>query len=125
MVVSIISIPGVLSPEMADRFRLAMEQALKKSLDRQATDVVAVKKQVDEGFNREARPEAKKEQEREADGKSEANVEGYKMEEVDSQDKTTELPSSGAQWYALLFATALLGLVAIGMGIRGRRAKMK
>lgn len=125
MVVGIISIPGVLSPEMVERFRLAVEQALKKSLDQQATDMAQVKKQVNDGFSKPAPPETKSEPTKEADGKSKANVEGYKMEEVNSQDKTTELPSSGAQWYALVFATALLGLVAIGMRLRRRREKMK
>jgi cobaltochelatase CobN len=125
MVMSIISIPGVLSPEIVERFRLAVEHALKKSLDQQATDMAEVKKQVNDGFNKQAPPETKKEQKTEADGKSKTNVEGYKMEEVNSQDKTTELPSSGAQWYALGFATALLGLVAIGMRIRKRQTKTK
>ncbi|MBI5250038.1 MAG: cobaltochelatase subunit CobN [Desulfomonile tiedjei] len=123
MVVNIISIPGVLSPEIVERFKLAVEKALKKTLDQQATDMAQTKKQVNDGFDKQSPSETKKEQGKEGDGKSKTSVEGYKMEEVNSQDKSTELPSSGAQWYAILFAMALLVFVAIGMRRSGGRTK--
>ncbi len=76
-----------------------------KTLDQQTTDMVQTKKTVNEGLDKQATPEKSKDQTEGADdGKNKTSVEGYKMEEVNSQDKSTELPSSGAQWYAILFA---------------------
>jgi cobaltochelatase CobN len=116
MVVNIISVPGVLSFEIVERFKLAVERAMKKTLDQQTTDMVQTKKQVNEGFDKQTDPQKSKDQPKEADeGKSKTSVEGYKMEEVNTQDESTELPSSGAQWYAILFALVLLVFVAIGM----------
>ena len=123
MVVNIISIPGVLSPEIVERFKLAVEKAVQKSLNQQTADMADVKRKVDDGFSKQAVPETKKEQQQEANGKSKTSVEGYKMEEVNSQDKSTELPSSGAQWYAVVFAIVLLAFVAIGMNRRDGRTK--
>lgn len=119
MVMNIISIPGVLSPEMVEKFRLAVEKAIKKTLDQQEAKMTEVKQQVNEGFDKKA-PQEMKEQPKDADGKKKENVEGYKMEEVNTQDKTTELPSSGAQWYAIVFSAAIIILVGIGMVIRNR-----
>ena len=125
MVMNIISIPGMLSPEIVERFRLAVEKALKKTLDQQAAEMADMKKRVNDGFNKQTPQEMKKEQEKEADDKSKENVEGYKMEEVNSQDKTTELPSSGAQWYAILFSAAVTVFIGIGMIVRNRRGRSK
>ncbi|AFM26014.1 cobaltochelatase subunit CobN [Desulfomonile tiedjei] len=123
MVMNIVSIPGVLSPEIVEKFRLAVEKAIKKTLDQQTTAMADIKQQVNEGFSKQAPAEAKEKQKKEADDKSKEDVEGYKMEEVNSQDKTTELPSSGAQWYAIVFSAAVIVLVGIGMIVRNRRSR--
>lgn len=81
------------------------------------------KNQLNDGFDKQAIRETKKEQEKEADGKSEESVEGCKMEDMNFQDESTKLPSSGAQWYAILFAVVVLVFLAIGMRRRGRRTK--
>lgn len=125
MVVNIVSIPGVLSPEIVEQFRITMEKALKKTLDQQAADLAQTMKRVKEGFDEQEPPDPADEEMDKADGKDKAEVEGYKMEEMDSEDKPAELPSSGAQWYVMLFVVALLILVGIGIRSYTRRTKIE
>jgi cobaltochelatase CobN len=125
MVVNIISIPGVLSPEMVEKFRLTIEKALKKTLDQQAADMAQTMKKVKEGFDKQKPSDPTDKQKDQAGGKDKTEVEGYKMEEMNSEDKPAELPSSGAQWYMMLFVVALLILVGIGMRRRSGRTKIE
>jgi cobaltochelatase CobN len=125
MVVNIISIPGVLSPEMVEKFRLTIEKALKKTLDQQTADMAQTMKKVKEGFDKQKHTDQVKKQDDQAGGKDKTEVEGYKMEEMNSEDKPAELPSSGAQWYMMLFVLALLILVGIGMRRRSGRTKIE
>ncbi len=121
MVAGIISIPGVMSPDMAERFRLAVEQSTKRTVEEQAASVSDMRKKVMEGFEKRTKPEQPS---HEQPGTSEAQtkeVEGYKMEEVESEDAVTQLPSSGAQWYAFSFVLAVLGLAGLGLALRRRR----
>jgi cobaltochelatase CobN len=37
------------------------------------------------------------------------------MEEIEQQDETTEMSSSGIQWFASLFIMLLVGLFAYGV----------
>lgn len=115
MVMNIISIPGVMSPEIVEQFRLTMEKALKKTLAQQAADMAQTLEQVKEGFNKKEPPEPANKQKDKANGDATSQVEGYVMEEMNSEDKKAELSSSGTQWYAMLFAVAFLVLIGIGM----------
>ena len=129
MVVNIISLPGVLSPEMVEKFKLAVEKAAAKPLEQQTADrqqLIAdlaaapgqeTAESADSKDNGQAdqqpRPEASKAQ---SDAQADAqDVEGYKMEDVDSQDQTTELTSSGVQWIASVFVLLILGLFFLGI----------
>ena len=42
------------------------------------------------------------------------SVEGYKMEEIQKNEETTDLSSSGVQWFASLFIVLIMGLAIIG-----------
>ena len=125
MVVNIISIPGVLSPEIVERFKLTIQKALQRTLEQQAADMLQTKQKLKEGFDKKEPPDRANEQKDKASGKAQSEVEGYEMEEMDSDDAPAELPSSGTQWYVMLFVLALLVLVAIGMRRRGDRTKIK
>ena len=139
MVVNLISMPGVLSPQMVEQFKLAIEQMAKKSLEQQTADraeLIAKLNEVPAGVQKqqatESRPEQQTEQgkssqemkqseqapEQEAkaaeDGKAPENVQGYKMEEIKTKDESTELSSSGIQWAASLFVVLVLGLFVWG-----------
>ncbi len=114
MVVNIISMPGVMSPEMVDKFRIAIEQAMKKSLEQQVLDRKALQKQLQEGFAQKPQKTSSNEHRPSTENVTDKTVEGYKMEEVAQTEKTTDLSSSGIQWFASLFILLILGLVVIG-----------
>lgn len=121
MVANIISLPGVMSPEMVEKFKIAVEQAMGKKLAEQVADRKALQQQLNEGFektpakNMEKPPENKPGQvsKKLSDPKT---VEGYKMEEFkDREDESTDLTSSGIQWYASLFVLLIIGLFVVGV----------
>ncbi|MBW1706034.1 MAG: cobaltochelatase subunit CobN [Deltaproteobacteria bacterium] len=126
MVVNIISLPGVMSPEMVERFKLAIEQAMGKALAEQVKARKELQKKLTEGFTgkklsgeqKKSSPSSKKEISKE--GMEPEMVEGYKMEEVKAKDETTDLTSSGVQWFASLFVLLIIGLFVYGVK---RRAK--
>jgi cobaltochelatase CobN len=123
MVVNIISLPGVLSPEMVEKFKLAIEKMAQKSLEMQIVDrkelVVKLNDRLDK-MNRNAPQEERKtsadqELSEESPKTSSEAVEGYKMEDMDVRDDTTVLSSSGIQWAASLFVLLVMGLFFWGM----------
>lgn len=128
MVVTIISLPGGLSPEMVENFKLAVEKASAQSLDEQVSrrnDLLAalndgLGKMNQDTTQQEAKHEPTRENQAAAPDDSKA-VEGYKMEEIDTRDETTDLTSSGIQWAASIFILLLLGLFFWGSRRRRRR----
>jgi cobaltochelatase CobN len=126
MVVSIISLPGVMSPEMVEKFKLAIEQAARKSLAEQVTDREKLQKQLTAPSEKSASPDQQSqktakvmEQQDKADADAETQIEGYKMEKITSQDKSTEVTSSGVEWLAGLVVLLIIGLAAYGARARG------
>ncbi|PXF53513.1 MAG: magnesium chelatase [Deltaproteobacteria bacterium] len=123
MVVNIISLPGVMSPEMVERFKLAIEQAVGKQLAEQVRARKRLQKKLNEGFTKRLQSSDQKtlkageeyQKNTSKAGTESERVEGYKMEEVKAKDDTTDLPSSGAQWLASLFVILILGLVVFGV----------
>jgi cobaltochelatase CobN len=114
MVVAIISLPGVMTPEMVEKFKLAIEQSAQKTLSEQ----VARLKTLQQQLTAPGRPEAGKqsaEQQAEADRQpGETEVEGYKMEKMTSSDDATQVTSSGVEWLAGLLVLFIIGLAAYG-----------
>lgn len=116
MVVNIISLPGVLSPEIVEKFKLAIEKAAAKDLDEQVLerkDLLA--KLAGEPENRGEISERKSKNQDSGKKTSESkpdtiNIEGYKMEDMDTKDESTELTSSGMQWAASFFVLLIIGL---------------
>jgi cobaltochelatase CobN len=118
MVVSIISLPGVMSPELVEEFKLAIEKMAGKPLE----DQVENQKQLMEALSRslDKKPEQTKDDPKQADNKDaesqDKSVEGYRMEEIKSDDETSKISSSGVQWFAALLVLGLIGLFAWGAG---------
>jgi cobaltochelatase CobN len=122
MVVNIISLPGVMSPEMVEKFKLAIEQAMGKALAEQIRARKELQKRLNEGFTKKpqladqnvskADPDQQKQISKE--GTQSKMVEGYKMEEVKAKDETTDISSSGVQWFASLFVILIIGLAIYG-----------
>jgi cobaltochelatase CobN len=125
MVVNIISLPGVLSPKVVERFKLAVEKAAAKSLAKQVAkrkDLLAKLNTGPGKMNQKTdQPEKQTQsyQTNAAEPKASKTVKGYKMEKIKTQDDTTDLSSSGIQWAASLFILMLLGLFI--WGVRRKR----
>ena len=116
MVVNLISLPGVLSPEVVEQFKLAVEKAAAQSLDEQIVERKELMARLNTGLGKvtqEIQQETGKKpktQNRAAAPDDAKTVEGYEMEEIDAQDETTDLSSSGIQWAASFFVLLLMGL---------------
>lgn len=112
MVVSIISIPGVVSPELAAQFKLAVEQMARQPLDQQVEE----RHQLIDQLNAPS-PDQQPSKPLSAsadDSPENQMVEGYKMEKIKSEDDTTQMTSSGIQWMAVLCVIAVMALVSAG-----------
>ncbi|MCF8108391.1 MAG: cobaltochelatase subunit CobN [Desulfohalobiaceae bacterium] len=128
MVVNIISLPGVLSPEMVEKFKLALEQATGKKLQQQVQDRQALQAQLSQSLKDADQARDEQRQEKAAretasdQGAKRQDVKGYKLEKIESRDKTSKLASSGVQWFASL---GILGVIALFMlgSTRQRRHK--
>lgn len=145
MVYNILSIPGVLAPDLVERFKLAVEKANGKKLEdfvQERTDLLnqietptTSNAAVDVSTTMPATTEMQKKSEQkqqvsaigqaqqqasstkqtERPGQERQNVKGYKMEERKSEDATTQLSSSGMQWWASLLAMLAVFLIVFGM----------
>ncbi|MCP4719615.1 MAG: hypothetical protein GY860_09180 [Desulfobacteraceae bacterium] len=82
MVVSIISIPGVLSPKLIAQCKLAVEQMAKQPLEKQAADRKALLEKLAAPVQREPEPSSPEQSPSEKSGQQNNSevVEGYKME---------------------------------------------
>jgi cobaltochelatase CobN len=121
MVVTIISLPGVMSPEMVEQFRIAVEQAMEKALDEAVKERRKVQAELQEGFTKKPQSDEQKaakvdpdRKQRSKEGTESKMVEGLKMEEMKTKDETTDISSSGLQWFAALFVLVIIGLAVYG-----------
>ncbi len=120
MVVNIISLPGVMSPEMVEKFKLAIEKMAARSLEDQAKmrRELLEKLKAAPGQKESANDPPKAEDADRASqdvGAADAEqVEGYKMEDIDTNDTSTDLTSSGVQWIASLFVIFVIGAFVWG-----------
>ena len=113
MVVSIISVPGLVSPEVAERFRLAMEKSGKMALKQMVQERRRLQKRLNApGDGEPSQPSASSEDSRE--------VEGYVMEE-EKRDESGSASSSGLEWKAV--AVLLLALAIFFGGAAARRER--
>lgn len=118
MTVNLISIPGLMSPDMVEKFKLAIKQAMKKNLDQQTKN----RKELQDKLLQAAKDITKKTpdknktqvQNQSPDGQKDDTIEGYKVEEIKNEDKSTSVPSSGIQWYASLLVILIIVLLAYG-----------
>ena len=127
MVVGIISLPGVATPKLVEEFKLAIERMAKKSLAKQVQSRLKLQKRLTAGFRKtsfkpspKATPGKAKKTVPLSKGKSLQRVKGYKMEEIKSKDKTTEVSSAGVQWTLSIFLLLIVGLFIYGVQ-RGTR----
>jgi cobaltochelatase CobN len=108
LVMNIISLPGIMSPELAAEFKLAVEQAGQKSLEEMVAERLQLLEQLGRTRRAEAAPPAPEAPEVES-------VKGLKMEKVENMAEKTSLSSSGVEWFASLFVIALVLLFFLGL----------
>lgn len=124
MVVNLISMPGVLSPDLVMKFQAAVEKAAARKLDDQVRERRELLKQLD-GFGKSAekspktasaKPSVKTGKQKEsAPSKSEAApVKGFKMKSERANAEQTNLSSSGLKWTILAAVFALLAIFGYG-----------
>jgi cobaltochelatase CobN len=136
MVVNIVSLPGVMAPELVAEFKLAIEQMAQKSLEEQLEDNRRMIKDLGDrraemDSNPPAsdarphdRPEDRSSAEHQADGAADAeSVRGLKMENVANPAEDTSLSSSGVEWTLSIFVLALIAIFFVGYRRRAGRAK--
>lgn len=133
MVVQIVSIPGVLSPQIAEQFLLAVEKAVGKPLDEQVRDrrqlierMEAVPALADvaasvTGRSDAASPQASKAEAAAGGTDAPENVTGYRMETIQTNDTRTQLSTSGIQWMAAVFVLVLIGVFLAGSRLAQQR----
>jgi cobaltochelatase CobN len=122
MIMNIVSVPGVMSPELAARFRMAVEAAGKKPLEEQAAererllrDLGETRSSDDMNPPREAGP---------TDDRSDAeSVRGLRMESVDRPAEESSLSSSGVEWTVSAFVLALLAVFFVGYRMMSRKRR--
>ena len=118
MVVNIISMPGVLSPELVMKFQAAVEKSAKKTLADQVRERRNLQKSLANSFGRKVVQKINKDKrniKKEAGNieNSPVPVKGYRMK--DSSDaKKTQMSSSGIQYIIILAIIILLGIFALG-----------
>lgn len=144
MVYNILSIPGVLAPDLVERFKLAVEKANGKKLEDFVQERTALLNQMEVSVvsntavasktmpattetqqkivQKQQDPVMEQTQQQlsgakqaERPGQDMQDVKGYKMEERKSEDSTTQLSSSGIQWWASLLALLAVFLIVFGM----------
>lgn len=109
MVVNLVSLPGVMSPELVAEFKLAVEVAGQQSLE----DMVAEREQLLQDLG-----EMRQQQENQAVSEESAELEsvkGLKMEKVDDMAEKTSITSSGVEWFAAVCVLVVVVLFFIGL----------
>ena len=115
MVVNLISLPGVLSPEMVERFKLAVDRAAGENLEQQVAKRAELQQRLTAPADaKQARAENDKAQAA-PQGQATEEVTGLRLEPLNSPDEATQVTSSGVQWLAILLVLAIVGLAAWGM----------
>jgi len=130
MVVNIVSLPGVMSPETVKQFKAAMRQATGMELQKQVQN----RKDLQEKLSRSLEQSAPSQDQAQASNKAEKGgeqktakgseseeVKGYKMEKMKDRDEASKLSSSGVQWLASAFLLLLIAVFVLGIRY-GRRA---
>ncbi|OCC15335.1 CobN component of cobalt chelatase involved in B12 biosynthesis [Dissulfuribacter thermophilus] len=132
MVVSIISVPGVLSPEIAEKFKMILEKTTLKGINEQADQFRKLQAKLKKNTSATENIPSKSDSSRQNDKNSDSyavvkqekirEVEGYKMEKIE-EDKDKKFSSSGVEWlsFVAIFLVLILFLTGIFSKKQGRR----
>ncbi len=114
MVVSLLSIPGFVNPELVQNFKATMEKAVGKTLSYQAQERKALQKEL----HRTAPGKSLKSTSNQNHYNQLKEVEGYRAEDINKQEnkesKQETFSSSGLQWILMAFVLGFMLVFAIG-----------
>lgn len=108
MVMNLISLPGLMSPELVADFKLAVEESAQKELDEQIRERRELLDKLGQ-----SRPEPAPEKPSGAEHGAK-DVKGLKMEPLERKEERADISSSGVEWFAAVFVMALLCFFFIG-----------
>ena len=113
MVVNIISLPGVLNPEVVEKFKTIITKAMGKSLKKAVKDRKELLKKIGDIVNKMKNVNV--------NGKTEVKkvVKGYELKE-ETKKKDSEISSSGLKWYMTVFVLGIIFLIIYGF-YKGRK----
>ncbi len=113
MVVNIISVPGVLNPEVVEKFKAIITKAMGKSLNKAVKDRKKLLKKIGSIVKNMKNVNV--------NGKtvSKNNVKGYELKE-ETKKKDSQLSSSGLKWYMSAFVMIILSFIIFGFVSRKR-----
>jgi cobaltochelatase CobN len=140
MVVNVISLPGVMAPELVAEFKLAIERMAQMTLEEQLAenrrtiqDLGDRRAELDSNpptpeVPPETPPETRTDLETTppedaAEAQDAESVRGLKMESISTSDDDTSLSSSGIEWTLSIFVLALIAVFFLGYRRRTRRAR--
>ncbi|MDR2350839.1 MAG: cobaltochelatase subunit CobN [Deltaproteobacteria bacterium] len=113
MVLNVISLPGVMSPELVAQFKLAVERMGQKTLEEMVAERESLLK--DLGDKRQSAdsnpPRTRGPTEENSENQS---VRGLKMEKVENMAEETSLTSSGVEWTLSAFVLVVIAIFYIG-----------
>lgn len=116
MVLNIISLPGLMSPELAAEFKLAVERAGQKTLEQ----MVAERENLLENLGQSRRPPAAEAGPEAPEAETES-VKGFRMEKVEDMAEKTSISSSGVEWLASFYVLTIVALFIMGVQRARRR----
>ena len=108
MVVNIISIPGLLSPELVNQFQAVVSKSMGMDLE----EAVDKRKALQENLAQVIKEIQQEEKVVEGKKPEKEKIEGYEMVEEKKED--TKLVSSGAAWAVIIIVLGFIGLLIVG-----------
>ncbi|HIE26300.1 TPA: cobaltochelatase subunit CobN [Candidatus Poribacteria bacterium] len=108
MVVNIISLPGLLSPELINQFQAVISKAMGMDLE----EAVDKRKGLQEKLAQVTKEIQQEEKVVEGKKPEKEKIEGYEMVEEKKED--TKLVTSGAAWAVMIIVFGFIGLLVIG-----------
>jgi len=112
MVVNIISIPGILSPELVNQFKTIVSKAMGMNLEEAVKKRKELQKQLQK-ITEEIRQEKKTSQNNKQDKKI---IEGYEI--VEKKEEDTKIVSSGSEWVVIIIVIVIIALFFTGWMIK-------
>ena len=116
MVVNIISLPGMLSPELVNQFETIISKAMGKKLD----EAVKERKELQNNLQQVLEEIRNKKEEVQSKKQEKENIEGYEIVES-KKEEDTKIVASGSAWEVIIIVIIFMTLFFAGWVIKNRK----